>query len=448
MGPRYAQDSWKILPRLTLNLGLRWEYYGVQHNANPALDSNFVFGSGANEYEQIRNGSVQLAKDGGVFWKPNYNNWGPRVGFAWDIFGDGKTSLRGGYGISYERNFGNVTFNAIQNPPNYAVISLQSFVDVPGALPVYTDTAGPLAGTGTKPLPAVSQRAINQNINSAYAETWNISVDRNVGQRVLFLCPMQGRVVCTFMTLPMLTRRGPPVGRLYLGDARAANRINYQYSNMNFRSDNGLSFYNALNVKYSVMNLARKGLGITANYTFSHSLDNLSSTFTETYGGISGAYQLGYLDAFNPRLNYGNSDFDIRHRFNFSLSWELPWLKSSRQHVCQDRVRWLGPRGRLDIRTGSPFTVYDCTNFNGTACPLWVQPSVVQRSGTPKSVGSNLFNYIALPNTNGAVDNQGVVSRNPDLHRVISHRLHLHDQRPGLPRPEPIHRAVLLEYRT
>ena len=58
--------------------------------------------------------------------------------------------------------------------------------------------------------------------------------------------------------------------------------------------------------------MSRKGLGITANYTFSHSLDNLSSTFTETYGGTSGAYQLGYLDAFNPRLNYGNSDFDIR----------------------------------------------------------------------------------------------------------------------------------------
>lgn len=410
-GAVYAQDSWKIRPRFTLNLGVRWEYYGVQHNANPALDSNFVFGSGANEFEQIRNGSVQLAQNGGVFWKPSYTNFAPRVGFAWDVFGDGKTSLRGGYSIGYERNFGNVTFNAIQNPPNYAVVSLISAAanggvgDVP-SLPVFTDVAGPLAGTGTKALPAVSQRAINQNIKTAYAETWSLSVDRRVGKGVFSVAYAASHGVHLYDIANVNPATG---GSVYLGDGRAANRINYQYSNMNFRSDNGYSHYNALNVKYGATNLFKRGLGVTANYTWSHALDNLSSTFSDGNGATtSGIYQLGYLDAFNPRLNFGNADFDIRHRFNLAWTWETPWLKSSGNAFARNALGGWGLGSILSIRSGSPFSIYDSTHFNGTANPMWIPPSAIPRTGTSVSAGQNLFDYIALPNTGGTVSNLGV----------------------------------------
>jgi hypothetical protein len=395
-GAVYAQDSYKMLPRFTLNLGVRWEYYGVQHNADPSLDSNFVFGSGANIFEQVRNGSVQLAKDGGVFWKPQYHNFGPRVGFAWDVFGNGKTSLRGGYSISYERNFGNVTFNAIQNPPNYAVISLISAAANNGSgdvasMPVFTDTAGPLAGTGTKALPAVSQRAIDQNLKSAYSESWSLSVDRQVGKGVFSVAYAGSHGIHLYDIANVNPVLG---GGEYLGDANFGNRLNYQYSNMNFRSDNGLSRYNALNVKYAVVNLAHQGVGLTANYTYSHALDNLSSTFSD---GAPGLYQLGYLDAFNPRLNFGNADFDIRHRFNLAATWEVPWMKNSSNGFARHVLGGWGLGTILSIRSGSPFSIYDCLDFNGTSCPLYAPGAGIPRSGSSTSVGGNLFDYIALP---------------------------------------------------
>ena len=418
-GAVYGQDSWKVTSHVTLNLGLRWEYYGVQHNANQNLDSNFVMGTGATEFDRIRNGSVQLAKNGGVFWKPKYTNFGPRIGFAWDIFGDGKTSLRGGYSIGYERNFGNVTFNAIQNPPNYAVVSLISASANSGNggdvafMPVFSDVAGPLAGTGTKALPAVSQRAINQNIKTAYASTWDLSIDRSVGKGVLSVFYAGSHGVHLYDIANVNPTSG---GGIYLGDARATNRLNYQYSNMNFRSDGGFSHYNALNVRYGITNFMNKGLGLTANYTYSHSLDNLSSTFTETFGGISGAYQLGYLDGFNPRLNYGNSDYDIRHRFNLSATWLLPWMKTSNNAFARTALGGWGLGLVFSVRSGSPFTIYDCTNSNDTGCPLWSPTVGIRTSGSSTAVGGNLYNYIALPfttqvikgNPTSVVDNTGV----------------------------------------
>jgi hypothetical protein len=389
-GAVYAQDSWKLTSRLMLNLGLRWEYYGPQHNANEALDSNFVLGTGSNFFEQIRNGQVKLAKDGGVFWNPNYHNFGPRVGFSYDVFGNGKTAFRAGYSISYERNFGNVTYNTIQNPPAYAVVNLTSGVDLPSQ-PVYTDNAGPLAGTGTKFLPAVSQRAINQNLKTAYAETWNASIDQAVGKGVFSVSYAASNGIHLY-DIANINLGG--YGGAFLGDARFANRLNYQYGSMNYRSDNGLSRYHAFNVRYGVTNLWNKGLGITSNYTYSHSLDNISSTFTDGYESL---YGLGYLDAFNPRLNYGNSDFDIRHRFTFAGTWDIPWLKNASNAFVRTAIGGWGVGTIVNIRSGLPYSIFDCSNFSGQNCPLWAPGVPVTSATSQASVGGNVYNYLQLP---------------------------------------------------
>jgi hypothetical protein len=114
----------------------------------------------------IRNGVVEPTPKSpiGALWKSDWHDFAPRVGFAWDLTGDGKTSLRAGYGIGYERNFGNVTFNLIQNPPNYAVLG------IPGV--ITTNNFGPLGGSsGVLPLPRVGLRIVNPNIKTAYAHS-------------------------------------------------------------------------------------------------------------------------------------------------------------------------------------------------------------------------------------------------------------------------------------
>ncbi|HST24324.1 MAG TPA: TonB-dependent receptor, partial [Blastocatellia bacterium] len=184
----YFNDSWRIRPRITLNLGLRYEYFGVQHNARPELDSNFYLGSGSTIQEQIANGSVQRAIDSpvGGLWNPDKNNFAPRIGFAWDVFGDGKTSVRGGYGMSYERNFGNVTFNVIQNPPGTAVVTIDPGSAGFPTVPVPSSNFGIFPNSGTINLPGlINVRRVDENIVNAYAHFWSLAVEREVFSRTI-----------------------------------------------------------------------------------------------------------------------------------------------------------------------------------------------------------------------------------------------------------------------
>jgi hypothetical protein len=412
-GSFYAQDSWKATARLTLNLGVRWEYYGVQHNANPALDSNFYLGSGATLFDQVRNGTAQIADkspEGGL-WGQDKNNWAPRVGFAYDVFGNGTMSLRGGYGIGYERNFGNVTFNVIQNPPNYGVISVINGTDVPkGTLPVYVNNSGPLAGAGstcggnplvvpgTSCFPNPSMRAVQQNIPTAYVQFWSGAIDYQVMKSSVLSIEYTGSKGTHEYDISNLNAGG--YGSQFLGDARTANRLNYQYTNINYRGSGGFNSYNGVNVKFQSNNLFNKGLYLNANYTWSHAIDNLSSTFSD---GTSGGYGLGYLDPYNKVLDKGNADYDIRNRFVLSGTWNLPWGNSSSNSVERQVLGGWSFSPILNIRSGLPYSIYDCWNLGlGYTCPRYIPSQPINQNGgvgntNQSAVGPNLFNYLPLP---------------------------------------------------
>jgi hypothetical protein len=364
----YGQDAWKVSPRFTLNLGIRWEYYGVQHDKNPMLDSNFYEGSGASFYQRFRNGGVAIADQSpvGGLWAKDWNNFAPRLGFAWDIFGNGKTSFRGGYGIAYERNFGNVTFNVIQNPPNYDVISIQP-ADV-GPIPITTSNSGPLSGTsGSKALPKASLRNVYQNIGTAYAHLYSASLEREFFHNVVGALEYSGSKGQNLYTLDPSNRVG--TGNFYLGDpctpgACTSRAVFSQYSTINVREGLGVSNYNAMNVRVNVNNVANTGLNLLANYTWSKTLDNISQTFT----GSGNDLNLGLTDTTNPLLDRGPADFDNRHRVAISGIWDLPFAKNTHGWMKQVLDGWsVAPI--FTARSGFGFTIYDCTNTEFQQCP-------------------------------------------------------------------------------
>lgn len=390
----YAQDQWKFTPRVTLNYGVRYEYFGVQHNNNGNLDSNFVYGASTSLPEQIRTGSIQVATKSpvGGLWKPQYGTVSPRIGFAYDVFGDGRTSVRGGYGISYERNFGNVTFNIIQNPPNYAVVVSTGNAQIP--VPVTNSNSGPLSQPGQKILPNTSARAVDQNIRTAQTQFESLSVDQRLStSTVLELTFNNARGIHLY---DIKNYNGLGGGNFLLGDPvidpvsgiAAATRLNSQYSNINNRGSNGDSYYSSFNVQLNSRNIHHTGVSLVANYTFAHATDDLSTTFSET---SAGNFALGYTDPFNPALDHGNGDFDIRHRFVFAPIYQTPSF-TNKGRIFSEILGGYELTGIYTVRTGTPFTIYDTTtNYSGYNVPRY-NPITPVKTHTLKSIPKGATN--------------------------------------------------------
>ncbi|MEO8726159.1 MAG: carboxypeptidase regulatory-like domain-containing protein [Acidobacteriaceae bacterium] len=366
-GALFVQDAWKANQRLTLNLGLRWDYFGPQHNANPALDSNFYY-PGTLSPDSLRNGAVFTAPNSPIdgLWKSSYKNFGPRLGFAYDVTGDGKTSVRGGYGISYERNFGNVTFNVIQNPPNYGVVQLTSTAGFP--LPL--NNQGPFAGAGSKALGPVTLRGVDPNIKTAYAHQYSFSIEREVVPNTVVALEYSGSRGLHQYSITNPNRffsgiayNNDPATDVALSSLEAG-RTNNQYGNINLRGSNGDSYYNGLNLRAQSSNFRRYGLQFTVNYTYSHSIDDLSSTFSETNsGGAQGT--LGFLDYEHPGFDRGSSDYDVRHRVAFSAVYEPAFQLFKDKKWLKNAIGGFQFAPIFTFRSGTPFTLYDCANAFG-----------------------------------------------------------------------------------
>jgi hypothetical protein len=199
-------------------------------------------------------------------------------------------------------------------------------------------------------------------------------------------------------------------GNALLGDPtsdadgnQGLTRLNPQYSNINNRGSDGDSYYHAVNVQFQTNNLHKTGLSLTANYTLSHATEDLSTTFSET----NNAFNLGYTDPFNPALDHGNSDLDVRHRMVVAPIYEEKFFSHSNTFL-REGVSGRQITGIYTVRSGSPFTYFDSTNnFSGYNVARYTPAAGPVKQHTFKSIpsgtdggGSNAYVIGTLPAAN------------------------------------------------
>jgi hypothetical protein len=419
----FFQDDYRATARLTINLGVRYEVGSVWTDADNRL-GNFDPNSAT--------GLVQVGAGVTSPYNPDHRDWSPRVGFAWDVFGNQKTVIRAGAGLLYEFvpssaflnsggngvGLGKVPTGAaictngtcVAGTGTIAAATINPLTGGPGGLsdgwqnngpgkPVFSGVVAcgdgnPVTNAGntgvqlnSSPAPCTTA-AFARNLRVPYVETWNIDIQHsftnnlsmdiaylgNHGVKILGQRDINAPAVGTGWGDPAagtgtglgatgspayicLNNFVDPKGNIvpYVNCSPGAELGPFsskfphlQY--IDYLSNQDRSHYNALQI--SLKQRTSHGLSFTAAYTYSHGLDDVSQNF-----GAS----IPLNNAF-PDLNYGNSDYDIRHRFTFELSYALPGLKTPGQILQGWAINSV-----VTIQPGTPWAVQDTSNdFSGT----------------------------------------------------------------------------------
>jgi len=335
----FAQDDWRIRPRLTLNLGLRWE---TEFMPSP----------------QVPNSALPLT---GAF-PADRHDFGPRIGFAYDLTGKGKMVVRGGYGIFYGRIINSTIANAISNDANPTGTQLPLFFSqgapgeptYPNVLPANTPVAiGALQAVQFAPntrLPQVQE----------YDASWEWQVAANTGVSVSYI-GSQGRrlprFVDTNLNTPTLATTYNFVGGPFDGQSITVpffsepKGTNAGRTNQSFGAITNISYSVNSNYNALVVALNRRfyrTFQIQASYTYTHANDagQSSQTFTATNN---------VLNPLNLALENSRSTFDIRHSFGFSAIWKPnPYKGDSRW--MKELVNGFEISPVVGASSGAPFT--------------------------------------------------------------------------------------------
>jgi Carboxypeptidase regulatory-like domain/TonB dependent receptor-like, beta-barrel len=402
----FFQDDWRVTSRLTVNLGVRYEINTVlkeAHNLLGNFDQNL--------------GMVQVGKQIPDLYNGDHNNFAPRVGFAWDVRGNGKTVIRAGGGIVYEQ-IAQQSFMALGNllgapadptgatlvtcsqsvfaggcsggpatgipvvTPGTGTINLQALVynggaqgalttawQSNGAIPIF-QTGGAVCGDGTAATNGVFNNlpttpctifAVDRKLRTPYVTNWNFGIQRALTNNMSLEVSYVGNHGTKLIGFTDMNEINPQsAAELACGhcESYANSPFGNQFPYLNYINKlSGLYGSNYNGLQTTLTQRVSHGLSFTVGYTYSHALDNASSNW-------SGA---GVIDnGFCPKCYYGNSDFDNRHRFSATVTYALPGRKGFAQMLegwqinsivtLQDGGHW----GMLD--TGNDYSGTGETN--------------------------------------------------------------------------------------
>ena len=315
----FVQDDIRLTPRFALNLGLRYEYNSVWEEDNDQV-SNFDFQA------------VAIEPLGTAFYEDDKNNFAPRVGFAWDPWGQGKTVVRGGFGIYYNPQLMGVVNSLAQNNfPNFQVTIFDVLFGICPGFPLSFPLPDPLP---TCPQPAQTINSVDPDLRDSYAAHWNLNIQQEVFPD-------------TVLEAAYVGTRGLklPAGAAFAG--RQVNRVDLisgmkpfpGFADIRLLGGFLKSSYNALQVSLRRRSAGR--LNFDFNYTWSHELDNAVSIFAD------------FQDSDNLNGDYSSGDIDVRHNFTASYIYDLPaWEQAG------DLGRGWKLAGLFQARTGFPVNIF------------------------------------------------------------------------------------------
>jgi len=335
----WAGDTFRLTSRLTLNYGVRYTYQGVLHDSKNSI-TNFIPSQGFVTPGQ--NGAAPL-------YPQDENNFAPRFGFAYSPWSDGKTVIRGGYGIFYDvpaLNF----FTANTSLSNGGAAGVNA--NPGGANPVYTlsvknvvlTPGAPIFGS-TSPTPPFGVFAVSQNFRTTYVQNMNLNIQRQLSQSTIL---QVGYVGSLGRKLPVLLDINEPV--LVNGVAvRPYSGLYPQLATIDEAESIGNSEYNSLQV--SLRQRLWRGLSANFNYTYGHSIDDTSA--------VRNTVPTNSYDLTDQR---GSSTFDIRHTETAFISYDVPQFARFAPRLTKG---WQ-LNALLTFSTGQPINILAGTNVSGT----------------------------------------------------------------------------------